>query len=102
MRIATCPRCGKPRPAFDGKTVSCQRCRQTTQLSTATAFLEKANALWPGIEVTPRSKRMTDLIEEHDAYLKKRGDYDIITATLDDNYKGVGSDGYLDDGDTEV
>ena len=70
MRIASCPRCGKPRPTFDGKTVSCQRCRQATQLSTATPFLEKANALWPDTEVTLRSKRVLSLIEQHDEWLK--------------------------------
>jgi hypothetical protein len=103
MRMASCPRCGKPRPAFDGKTVSCQRCRQPTQLSTATTtFLEGTNALWPGIEVTLRSKKVTNLIAQHDAYLKRRGWCDIIAATLDENYKGVECDGYLDDGHTEV
>ena len=69
-------------------TVSCQRCRQTTPLSTATAFLEKANALWPEAEVTLRSKRVLSLIEHHDDWLKDRGWYDIITATLDENWKG--------------
>jgi hypothetical protein len=88
MRIASCPRCGKPRPAFDGKTVSCQRCRQTTQFSTATtAFLEKASALWPDAEVTLRSKRVADLILQHDEWLKERGDYDTITETLDENWR---------------
>src|ERR1700733_11241456 len=72
MRIASCPRCGKPRPAFDGKTVSCQRCRQATQLSTASAFLERANALWRDAEVTLRSKRVLTLIEQHDEWLKDR------------------------------
>ena len=32
------------------------------------------------------SERATKLIEKHDEYLKKRGDYDIITATLDENW----------------
>ena len=88
MRIASCPRCGKPRPAFDGRTVSCQRCRQTTQLSTAMAFLEKANALWLDTEVTLRSKRVLSLIEQHDEWLKDRGWYGIITATLVENWEG--------------
>ena len=96
MRLASCPRCGKPRPAFDGKTVSCQRCRQVTQLSTATAFLEKANALWPGAEVTLRSKRVLSLIEQHDEWLKDCGWYNTITATLDQNWTGE-DDGYIYD-----
>ena len=96
VRFASCPRCGKPRPAFDGKTVSCQRCRQSTQLSTATPFLEKANALWPGHEMTLRSKRVLSLIEQHDEWLKDRGWYDIITRTLDDNWNGE-DDGYIYD-----
>jgi hypothetical protein len=96
MRIASCPRCGKPRPAFDGKTVSCQRCRQVTQLSTATAFLEKANALWPDMEVTLRSKRVLSLIERHDEWLKDRRWYDIITAMLDENWTSE-DDGYIYD-----
>jgi hypothetical protein len=92
VRVASCPRCGKPRPAFDGKTVSCQRCRQTTQLSTGTPFLEKADPLWPEAEVTLRSKRVADLILQHDEWLKDRGDYDIITATLDENWIDEGSE----------
>ena len=97
IRIASCQRCGKPRPAFDGKTVSCQRCRQTTQLSTATTpFLEKANALWLDAEVTLRSKRVLSLIEQHDEWLKDRGWYDIITATLDENCEGE-DEGYICD-----
>lgn len=95
MRIASCPRCGKPRPAFDGHTVSCQRCRQTTQLTTASAFLEKANALWPDAEVVLRSKRVADVIAQHDERLKDRGWFDIITRTLDENWEG--EDGYIYD-----
>src|SRR5215831_13073215 len=87
MRLFSCPRCGKPRPAFDGKTVSCQRCRQATQLSTATEFLEKANALWPDAEVILRSKRVVSLIEQQDEWLKDCGWYDIITRTLDENWQ---------------
>ena len=101
MRVAGCPRCGKPRPAFDGKTVSCQRCRQATQLSTASAFLERANALWPDAEVTLRSKRLLSLIEQHDEWLKDRGWYDIITATLDENWIDDAVDEYLDASDTD-
>jgi hypothetical protein len=98
MRIASCPRCGKPRPAFDGKTVSCQRCRQTTQFSTATTtFLEKASALWLNAEVTLRTKRAADLILQHDAWLRERGDYDIITATLDENWVANEGAGYIND-----
>jgi hypothetical protein len=96
MRLASCPRCGKPGPAFDGKTVSCQQCRQATQLSTATPFLEKANALWPDMEVTLRSKRVLSLIEQHDEWLKYRGWYDIITRRLDENWTGE-DDGYIYD-----
>ena len=101
MRIASCRRCGKPRPAFDGKTVSCQRCRQATQLSTASAFLERANALWRDAEVTLRSKRVLTLIEQHDEWLKDRGWYDIITATLDENWMDDAVDGYLYTGNTD-
>src|ERR1700733_5170433 len=89
MRIASCPRCGKPRPAFDGKTVSCQRCRQATQLSTASAFLERANALWRDAEVTLRSKRVLTLIEQHDEWLKAQGnpgDNAERAATLDEGW----------------
>jgi hypothetical protein len=41
------------------------------------------------------------LIEQHDEWLKDRGWYDIITATLDENWI---DDGFLDDSepDTEV
>jgi uncharacterized Zn finger protein (UPF0148 family) len=102
--MASCPRCGKPRPAFDGRTVECQRCQQTTQLTTSSAFLEKAEAFWPALEVTLRSKRVADVIQQHDAYLKKRGWYDTIVATLDENWIDDSSDGFLNDGepDTEV
>lgn len=56
--------------------------------------MAKAEALWPGAEATLRSGRVARVIKEHDEYLKKRGDYDIITATLDENW--------VDDGHTEI
>jgi hypothetical protein len=40
------------------------------------AFLEKANALWPNAEVVLRSKRVADVIAQHDEWLKDRRDYD--------------------------
>jgi hypothetical protein len=89
----------KPHPVFDGHTATCQRCRQTTQLTKSQSFLEKANALWPAAEVTLRaSKRVLSLIEQHDEYLKARGDYDIITATLDENWTG---EEHVDEPDAE-
>ena len=48
------------------------------------------------MEVTPRSKRVLSLIEQHDEWLKDRGWYDIITSTLDDNSNGE-DDGYIYD-----
>ena len=60
------------------------------------AFLEKANALWPGAEVTLRSKRALSLIEQHDEWLRECGWYEIITAMLDENWPGE-DDGYLYD-----
>ena len=74
---------------------------QSTQLTTSSAFLERADGLWPGIEVTLRSKRVAELIEQHDEYLKKRGWYDAITATLDENWIDDAVDGYLDAGDPD-
>jgi hypothetical protein len=98
MRVASCPRCGKPRPAFDVRsaTVSCQRCRQTTQLTKSSEFLKKVDELSLEAEITMRSKRVADLIQQHDEYLKERGDYDIITATLDGNWNGE-DDGFICD-----
>jgi hypothetical protein len=64
------------------------------QLLTCQDFLTKAEALWPNAEVTLRSARVAGVIERHDEYLKKRGWYDIITATLDENW--------VDGGDTEI
>ena len=46
--------------------------------------------------MTLRSKRVLSLIEQHDEWLKDRGWYDIITATLDENWKGE-DDGYIYD-----
>jgi hypothetical protein len=66
------------------------------QLSTATPFLEKANALWPDMEVTLRSKRVLSLIEQHDEWLKDRGWYDIITVALEENWNGE-DDGFICD-----
>ena len=86
MRMASCPHCGRQEPAFDGKTVTCPRCRNVTQILAAADFLTKAEALWPGVEVTLRSGRVDRVIKEHDEYLKKRGWYDTITATLDENW----------------
>jgi hypothetical protein len=61
-----------------------------TQLSATADFLNKAEALWPGVEVTLRARaRITKVIEQHDSYLKKGGWYDIITATLDENWDGA-------------
>jgi hypothetical protein len=81
--------------------VECQRCKQVTQLTTSSAFLEKAEALWPGIEVTLRSKRVASLIGQHDEYLKKRGWYDTIAATLDENWLDDAVDGFLTGDDTD-
>jgi len=49
--------------------------------------------LWPGIEVTLRSKRVAEVIEQHDEYLRRRGWYDVITATLDENWIDDAVDG---------
>ena len=95
MRLASCPRCGKPRPSFDGHTVSCQRCQLATQLTTVAAFLEKVETLWPDSEATLRSKRVLGLIEQHDEWLQDRGWYDTITAALDENWEG--EDGFIYD-----
>jgi hypothetical protein len=98
--MASCPHCGKQEPAFDGQTVTCQRCGNITQIVAASDFLKKAETLWPNAcEATLRSGRVAKLIEKYDEYLKKRGDYDIIAATLDENWI---DDEPLDDGDTEV
>ena len=88
MRIASCPHCGMREPVFNTKNmkVTCPRCRNVTQLPAATDFLKKAEALWQGVEVTLRNQKARMRIEQHDGYLKKRGDYDIITATLDENW----------------
>ena len=103
MHLANCRHCGKREPAFDGKTVTCQRSGNVTQLLAASDFLKKANVLWPGAEVTLRSARVARVIEEHDEYLKKRGWYDIITATLDENWKDDGTaDGFTDDPESGV
>ena len=59
---------------------------------------EKSGTLWPGIEVTPRSGRVARVIKKHDEYLKKRGWYDLITATFDENW----IDDDLDGSDTEI
>ena len=46
-----------------------------------------------------RSKRVLSLIEQHDEWLKDRDWYDIITRTLDENWKGEDDDddGYIYD-----
>jgi hypothetical protein len=65
-----------------------------------TRFLQAAERLWPG------STRIARLIAQHDEWLKKkktngRSWYDIISETLDENWKGDGSDvdKYLCDAD---
>ena len=97
MHLASCPHCGKQEPAFDGKTVTCQRCGNIPQVLAASDFLKKVEALWPGAEVTLRSVRVARVIKEHDEYLKERGDYAIITATLDENWQDVENDDSGDD-----
>jgi hypothetical protein len=98
MHIASCPLCGRQKPAFDGKTVTCQCCGNVTQVIAASDLLKKAETLWPGIEVTPRSGRVARVMKKHDEYLKKRGWYDLITATFDENW----IDDDLDGSDTEI
>jgi hypothetical protein len=93
--MASCPHCGKQEPAFDGQKVTCQRCGNITQVLVAQDFLTKAHAMWPGAEVTLRSGRVAKLIERHDEYLKKRGDYDIITETLYESWMDDAVDEYL-------
>jgi hypothetical protein len=41
------------------------------------------------------------LIEQHDEWLKDRGWYDIITATLDENWTDDAVDEYLDASDSD-
>jgi hypothetical protein len=48
--------------------------------------------------VTPRSGRVARVMKKHDEYLKKRGWYDLITATFDENW----IDDDLDGSDTEI
>ena len=45
------------------------------------------------------TKRITEVIKKHDAYLKGRGDYDIIGDTLDENWQDDG--GHIYDVDTD-
>ena len=86
-------------PAFNTESmkVTCSRCRNVTQLLAASDFLKKAEALWPGAEVMLRSQqKLKTRIEQHDEYLKRRGDYDIITATLDENWNDGADNNYND------
>jgi len=93
MRIASCPHCGQRELEARSATITCARCRNITQLLAASDFLAKANALWPGTcEVILRGKRAAEAIKGHDAYLKRRGWYDLITATLDENWAADGND----------
>jgi hypothetical protein len=46
--------------------------------------------------VVLRSKRVADVIAQHDEWLKDRGDYAIITATLHANWEGQ-DDGFIYD-----
>jgi hypothetical protein len=61
--------------------------------------LDAVEALWPG------STRIARLIEQHDAWLRKKrtaGEtwYDIITSTLDENWQPDDADGLIyDDAD---
>ena len=87
LMVSICPHCGKQQPAFDGNTVTCKRCGNVTQLQAATrVFLTKIEERWPNAGVILRRERVVRVIEKHDEYLKRRGDYDIITATLDENW----------------
>src|SRR5262249_7776361 len=102
MHLASCPHCGKQQPAFDGKTVTCRRCGNVTQLLKASDFLTKAGALWPSVEVTRRRGRVDRVIKKHDEYMKRRGWYDLKPATRDENGKGEGADdGHIDDVDAD-
>jgi hypothetical protein len=98
LRIVNCPSCKRVNcTSFDGRIVACRACRQTAELSPATVtFLQRAKELWPGADVVLRQTgRMRNLLERHDAHLRRRGDYDIITATLDENYE-TGAEGTTD------
>ena len=72
-----------------------------TQILAASDFLTKANALWPDAEVTLRSGRVARVLKEHDEYLKKRGWYDIITETADENCKDFPADEPTDAADDD-
>jgi hypothetical protein len=72
----------------------------TVESDLRTRFLQAAERLWPG------STRIARLIAQHDEWLKKkktngRSWYDIISETLDENWKGDGGDvdKYLCDAD---
>ncbi len=103
MYLANCPRCGEPKPTFSDDTVTCRRCKKITPLTASSHFLKQVEDLWPGSEVTVRRARAMNLIKEHDEYLKTNGWYDIITSTLDENYKPDedDSDGIIWDGGTD-
>jgi hypothetical protein len=86
MRIVNCPSCKRVNcTSFDGRIVACRACRQRAELSPATVtFLQRAKELWPGTEVVLRqAQRMQEKIKERDEYLKRRGDFDIITAAIE-------------------
>jgi hypothetical protein len=72
-----------------------------TQLLTCRNFMQKIQALWPAAEVTLRGARVARVIKEHDEYLKERRWYDLITATLDENWMDDAVDGYLYTGNTD-
>jgi hypothetical protein len=63
----------------------------TAESDLRTRFLQAVERQWPG------STRISKLIAQHDAWLKKkqingRSWYDIITDTLDENWRDDGSD----------
>jgi hypothetical protein len=70
----------------------------TEESDSLTKFLDAVEVQWPG------STRMARLIALHDEWLKKkRSDgvpwYDIITSTLDENWRSDDDDGFIYDAD---
>lgn len=66
------------------------------ELSSRTRFLDAVEAQWPG------STRIARLIAQHDEWLRKKRTngkswYDIITETLDENWRDDDDGEFIDD-----
>ena len=80
MRLASCPRCGKPNETLhDGQDRLVSAVSAYDTANNSGRVLGKQKRCGPGAEMPVRSGGALSLIEQHDEWLRQCGWYDIVS-----------------------